>query len=113
MPCDTLRMMNQSMSERVEEVRTAAQKIDKLLAERKIGVKVGPQGGVVFTGLSDFDRTRMTDACIYRRIIQSGSAAAKMAIARAEQLAGRTVSKVTVANGVHSHDGGASWHAKG
>lgn len=113
MPCDTMRLPNQTMSERVTEVRTAAQKIDKLLAARKIGVKVGPQGAVTFTGLSDDDRRRMTDACIYRRIIQSGSAASKMAIARAEQLAGRTVSKATVANGVHSHDGGSTWHAKG
>jgi hypothetical protein len=113
MPCDTMRLPNQTMSERVTEVRTAAQRIDKLLAARKIGVKVGPQGAVTFTGISDADRSRMTDACIYRRIIQSGSAASKMAIQRAEQLAGRSISKATVANGVHSHDGGASWHAKG
>jgi hypothetical protein len=113
MPCDTNRLLDQTMSQRVAEVRTAAQKIDRLLAERKIGVKVGPQGAVTFTGIDDRDRARMTDACIYRRIVQSGSAASKMAIVRAEQLAGRTVSKATVANGVYSHDGGASWHAKG
>lgn len=113
MPCDTMRLPSQSMSERVAEVRTAATKIGEMLAARKIGVKVGPQGAVTFTGISDADRRRMTDACIYRRIVQSGSAAAKLAIVRAEQLAGRTVSKATVANGVHSHDGGSTWHAKG
>lgn len=113
MPCFTQTLPNQTMTQRMDEVRTAAQKIDKLLAERKIGVKVGPQGAVTFTGLTDADRARMTDACIYRRITQSGSAASKMALARAEQLAGRTVSKATVANGVHSHDGGSTWHAKG
>lgn len=105
--------VEQTFSERVEEVKTAATKIAAMLAERKIGVKVGPQGAITFTGLSDEDRARMTDACIYRRIMSSGSVASKMAIQRAEQLAGRSVSKSVVANGVHSHDGGASWHAKG
>ena len=113
MPCDSMRLPNQTMSERVTEVRTAAQRIDKMLAARKIGVKVGPQGAVTFTGLSEADRSRMTDACIYRRIMQSGSAASKIAIARAEQLSGVRVNKSVVANGVHSHDGGATWHAKG
>ena len=113
MPCDTMRLPNQTMSQRMNEVRTAAQKIDQMLAARRIGVKVGPQGAVTFTGLSEQDRSRMTDACIYRRIMQSGTAASRMAIARAEQLAGRTVSKATVATGVHSHDGGTTWHAKG
>jgi sugar (pentulose or hexulose) kinase len=113
MPCDTMRLPEQTMTQRMEEVRTAAQKIDAMLASRKIGVKVGPQGAVAFTGLSDADRRRMTDACIYRRIMQSGSAASKMAIARAEQMAGVRINKSTVAAGVHSHDGGASWHPKG
>jgi hypothetical protein len=35
---------------------------------------------------------------------------AKMEIARAEQLAGRAVSAQAVAGGVHSHDGGHTWH---
>ena len=113
MPCDTMRLPEQTMAQRMTEVRTAVQQIDAMLAARKIGVRVGPQGAVTFTGLSDADRRRMTDACIYRRIVQSGTAAAKMAIARAEQVSGRTISKAVVANGVHSHDGGASWHAKG
>lgn len=104
---------NQTMAQRMTEVRTAVQQIDAMLASRRITAKVGPQGAVTFTGISDKDRARMTDACIYRRIMQSGSAGAKMAIARAEQLAGRTVSRATVATGVHSHDGGSTWHAKG
>lgn len=113
MPCDTMRLPNQTPAQRITEVRTAAQRIDQLVASRKIGVKVGPQGAVTFTGLSDADRARMTDACIYRMLTRSGTAATKMAIQRAEQLAGRSVNRAVVANGVHSHDGGTTWHSKG
>lgn len=113
MPCNTMLKKNQTAAQRATEVRKAAERIDKLLASRRIKMKVGPQGAVVFTGLTDTDRDGMTDACIYRMITRSGSAAAKMAISRAEQLAGRNVDRKVVAHGVHSHDGGASWHPRG
>jgi hypothetical protein len=76
-------------------------------------VKVGPQGGIAFDGLSDAERDGVTDACAYRRLMVSGSALAKAAIARAEQLAGRSVDRRVVGHGVHSHDGGRTWHDKG
>ena len=44
---------------------------------------------MAFVGLSDDERARVTDACAYRRIMSTGSALARAAIARAEQ-AGRT-----------------------
>ena len=113
MACDTMRSANQTLSERVEEVKEATKTIDKLLAARKIQVKVGPQGAVVFTGIDASVRRGMTDGCILRRLTSSGSAASKMAIARAEQMAGRSVDRKVVAQGTHSHDGGASWHPKG
>jgi hypothetical protein len=108
-----MRQPNQTAAERVTEVRKAVTVIDRLVAARKVTVKVGPQGAVTFIGIPDSDRARMTDACIYRMITRSGTAAAKMALARAEQLAGRSVNKSVVAQGVHSHDGGTTWHAKG
>jgi hypothetical protein len=108
-----MRLPNQTMAERVTEVRKSVTVIDKLIAARRVAVKVGPQGAVTFVGIPDNDRARMTDACIYRMITRTGSAAAKMALARAEQLAGRSVNKSVVAQGIHSHDGGNSWHAKG
>lgn len=113
MPCNTQRLPQQTPAQRMTEVRTAVQQIDAMIAARKVGVTVGPQGAVTFTGISEPDRARMTDACVYRMLTRSGSAATRMAIARAEQLAGRTVNRATVAAGVHSHDGGNTWHAKG
>lgn len=113
MPCDTRLKPRQTLTQRKEEVRKRITVVDKLLAQRKITAKVGPQGAITFTGLSAEDRDGMTDACIYRMITRTGSAAAKMAIARAEQMAGRAVDRKVVAQGTHSHDGGATWHARG
>lgn len=109
MPCNTKLKPRQTVSQRAAEVRKAAASIDKLLGAKKVTAKVGPQGAVTFTGIPDDVRDGMTDACIYRTITRTGSAAAKMAIQRAEQLAGRAVDRKTVALGVHSHDGGQTW----
>jgi hypothetical protein len=111
MPCDTVKKQGQTLSQRVTEVKKRVTLVDKLIAARKVTMKVGPQGAVTFTGISESDRDGMTDACIYRMLTRTGSAATKMLIARAEQ--GRSVNRSVVAAGVHSHDGGQTWHAKG
>lgn len=109
MACETMLAPRQTLAQRKEQIRKAANTIDKLIATRKAGVKVGPQGAVTFTGIPDADRSGMTDACVYRMLSRSGSAATKMAILRAEQLAGRSVSRGALTAGVHSHDGGQTW----
>lgn len=40
----------------------------------------------------------------------TGSPMALQAIARAEALAGRSVDKQVIGQGVHSHDSGKTWH---
>jgi hypothetical protein len=35
---------------------------------------------------------------------------ARLAIQRAEQLAGRSVDRAVIGHGTHSHDGGRTWH---
>lgn len=112
MPCDTVRQ-RQTVQERAAEVRAALEKLNKLLLMKKVKVKVGPQGAVAFTGWTEQDRNGVTDACAYRRIMATGTAIAKAEIARAEQLSGRTVDRRVIASGVHSHDGGTTWHEKG
>lgn len=109
MACDTMRLPQQTPAERIIEVRKAVSIVADLVAKQRVRVKVGPQGAITFDGIPDADRARMTDACIYRGIMRSGSAAAKLAIQRAEQMAGRTVDRKVVTNGVHSHDGGQTW----
>lgn len=111
MPCDTRLKSRQTIQQRAEEVRTAAGKVSSKLATGKVQVVIDRRtGAVAFRGMSEEDRDGLTDACIYRRIMVTGSALAKQAIARAEQLAGRTVNKQAIAQGHHSHDGGATWH---
>jgi hypothetical protein len=111
MPCDTWRSsQKQTVQERVDEMRKVVQKFSEGLATGRIKPKVGPQGAIAFEGISNEDRRGVTDACAYRRIMATGSALAKAAIAKAEQLAGRSVDRKVIAQGVHSHDGGAHWH---
>lgn len=113
MPCDTWFRENQTLTERKTEVKKTVDNIGQGLASGRIKATVGPQGAVAFTGVSDTERNRVTDACAYRQIMVSGSALAKAAIARAEQIAGRTVNKAVVGQGVHGHPdgkGGITWH---
>lgn len=113
MPCDTKTRPGQTLAQRKESVRATVERLARGLASGKVGVKVGPQGAVAFTGLSMEERDGVTDACAYRRIMSTGSTMAKLAIARAEQLAGRAVDKKVITAGTHSHDGGHTWHSKG
>lgn len=113
MPCMNTLKKGQTIGQRASEIRKRVSVIDALLASRRVQLKIGPQGAVTFTGITAEDRDGMTDACIFRTLSSTGSAAAKMALARAEQLAGRTVDRKQVTAGVHSHDGGATWHPRG
>src|SRR5512139_2970566 len=113
MPCDTKLKPKQTLAQRKKEVRKAAAAIDKMLAVNKVQAKIGKQGAIAFVGIPDNVRDGLTDACVYRRIVTSGSVAARQAIAKAERLAGRSVDKRVVAAVMHSHDNGTTWHAKG
>lgn len=110
MPCDTWQKPNQTKSQRVAEVSRVVSKVSDLIAAGRVRVKVGPQGAVAFDGIPDEVRDKVTDACIYRRMLVSGSALARAKIAQAEQVAGRGVSKQALAAGIHSHDGGRTFH---
>lgn len=110
MPCDTRLKPRQTISQRKDEVRRAAERFIAGLKTGKVKAKVDAKGGVVFTGITDEERDGVTDACAYRRILASGSQLAIQAIMKAEQLAGRSVNRQLVAQGYHSHDDGKSWH---
>lgn len=109
MPCDTRLKPRQTISERKDEVVRAVGRIQAALINGRAKVKIGPQGAIAFDGVTDEERDGVTDACAYRRIMISGSPLAKAAIARAEQMAGRSVDRSVIGQGVHSHDGGKTW----
>jgi hypothetical protein len=110
MPCDTRLKPKQTIQQRAEEVRRMVMTLSAKLASGLVKPVIGPQGAVAFQGLSDAERDGVTDACAYRRIMVTGSALAKAAIQRAEQMAGRSVNRQALAHGHHSHDGGKTWH---
>lgn len=118
MPCDTRLKTNyrnsqrrQTISERKEEVRKVVNDVNSLIAAGKVKPVIDrATGAFALQGLDENLRDGVTDACVYRQLMVSGSSLTKAAIARAEQMAGRTVSKQAVAQGVHSHDGGGTWH---
>lgn len=110
MPCDTKLKVGQTIKARAEEVRTVVERVVRGLAAGRISAKVGPTGGIAFLGIDATERDGVTDACMYRRVMATGSALAKAAIAKAEALSGRAVNRQAVAHGHHSHDGGKTWH---
>lgn len=112
MACETMKAPNQTFAERIAEVRSVLGLVDRGLLKRKIKPVVGANGAITFTGLAAEDRRSVSDACIYRRIMATGSSLAKAEIARAEQLSGRSVNRQVLAAGVHSHDGGTTWDGR-
>jgi len=111
MSCDTrLQNKNQTLTERKTQVKEIIAFTDELIRKNKVRVVVDKRtGAVAFSGMTDAERGGVSDACTYRVIMATGSALAKQAIARAEQLAGRTVNRQALAAGHHSHDGGQTW----
>ena len=118
MPCDTRLKNNykntqrrQTISERANEVRQIAIDVNSLIAAGKVKPVVDKRtGAVAFQGLDDTIRDGATDACIYRRIMVTGSSLTKAKLAQAEAVAGRPVNKQALAAHVHSHNGGETWH---
>ncbi|WP_166297170.1 hypothetical protein [Bradyrhizobium sp. 2S1] len=112
MACDTWRANErQTLTERKEEIKRVIDLVAQEIVKGRVKPKVGAQGAITFEGLDAVtDRRGVTDACVYRRIMSTGSAMAKQQLARAEQLAGRRVDAKALAGGHHSHDGGKTWH---
>lgn len=111
MPCDTKAREGQSFEQRKVEVRETIQRLAAELASGRARPVIDrATGAIAFAGTTAMQEGRVSDACAYRLVMATGSALAKQAIARAEALAGRTVSRQALAHGVHSHDGGKTFH---
>jgi hypothetical protein len=106
MPCD-------SVAQTPEWVRQTEDALRRLAASLEGGsvslVIDGASGSIAFRNWDASVRGGLTDLCAYRRLLSENSWPLRLALARAEQAAGRAVSPAAVGAGVHSHDGGASW----
>lgn len=80
------------------------------IREGGISVVIGANGAVAFRGWSDAERGGIADTCAYRALSAINSPALRRAVARAEALYGRKVNPQAIASGVHSHDGGNTFH---
>ena len=109
MTCDTKMLKGQTLTQRKEEIKTAVDKLAAALAAGRVKPVIGARGGIAFPGWAEGQTGRVTDNCAFRRIMSSGSVTAKLAIERAEMLAGRKVDRQAVAQGLHAHNG--VWHS--
>lgn len=111
MACDSKRINvelgEESRKRRAREIETALERLERYLSAGTVKVVVGPTGAVAFKGWND--RDEIMDACAFRRLTAKGSSALRMALARAEAMAGRKMDPRAVNAGVHSHDGGKTW----
>jgi hypothetical protein len=111
LPCDTRARQGQTLDQRKAEVRTAIQALVTALASGQAKALISKAtGSIAFRGWPEGEQARVTDSCGYRLVMAGQSAQAKLAIARAEQLAGRTVDRAALTAGWHSHDQGTTWH---
>lgn len=108
MACDFRIPAGMTPVQRKKQIDIALERLNKALQEGTVKVTVGNTGAVVFRG--NWQRDGVSDTCAYRKLLASGSSALRMAVARAEAMAGRKVDPKAIAAGVHSHDGGKTFH---
>jgi len=110
MVCDTrIRALPATLRPAAEQrLQEALARLERALAGGTVKPVIGSNGAVAFKGL--WLRDGISDVCAYRALTAQGSAAMRAAIARAEVNAGTKVNLQAVASGVHSHDGGTTWH---
>ena len=108
MVCDTKLRQGQTITERKSEIMKVIETVVKGLLNGRIKAKVSAKGGFALEGLTAAERNDVTDACVYRRLMATGSPLVKQQLAKAEMFAGK---KVQIHGaGHHSHDGGKTWH---
>jgi len=108
MPCESVRTAGQTEAARRREIDAALAELERKLAAGAVAVRIGTDGAVCFADWGT-ERRGVTDVCAYQTLAGRDSWELRQAVARAEALAGRSVSAATVAAGVHSHDGGRTW----
>lgn len=109
MACYTVVKPGQTQEARKEQVKKSLSRLEKALTEKRVKVRIGPNGAVAFAGWKPEERDDVTDVCAFRTLTTQNSWALRQAVAAAEQEQGRKVNTHAVAAGIHSHDGGKTW----
>lgn len=108
MACNTQRREGQTFAERAAEVAAALARLRRYIAAGQVQIVVGANGAVTLTGWKD--RDGLTDTCAVRSLLAESAPEFKRALEAAERRTGRKHNPSAVAAGVHSHDGGRTWH---
>jgi len=102
MPCNSMTL---TIKQEIEKQK-ALERLREGLSKGTVSVVVGRGGSLAFKGWSS---PLYADLCAYRKLASENYAPMRMALARAEALAGRKLDPLAVGSGLHSHDGGATW----
>lgn len=105
MPCDTRPNLTE---EAKANQRDALARLQAALGAGSASIVISRQGAVAFNGWADAERAGLSDLCAFRRLANAPEL--RKALARAEAKAGMKLDRRMLAAGVHSHDGGATWH---
>jgi hypothetical protein len=110
MACETRLKQRQTLAERKAEVKKVIYDVNSLIAAGRVKPVIDKlTGAIAFQGFDENLRDGVTDACVYRQLMISGSSLTKAKIAQAEQIAGRGVNRQALGAGIHSHDGGQTF----
>lgn len=109
MACET-RFTNVAPVVRKSQIKAALERLENFLQTGRASLIIGPQGALAIKGWEGQDRDGVMDACAIRKLLSSNSWPLRQAIARAEAQQGRKADMRAVAAGVHSHDGGITFH---
>lgn len=110
MVCDRTLTPGQTLEERMKEVDAALKALETAINSGNVKLTIAPNGQPLLTGWGEKERKGLTDACTYRTLAVQGSFALKQAQQAAERLSGRKINGVMLNSGVHTHNGGKTWH---
>jgi hypothetical protein len=108
MPCDTKIPEGMTLATRNLQITAALRRLEASLSGGKVRATIGPNGAIAFAGWAD--RDGVSDVCAYRALAAANSWTLRQAVSRAEATSGRKLNPQAVGAGVHSHDGGNTWH---
>ena len=110
MPCDSRLPAGKTLEERNREIAAALRVLEAKLQAGTVRVSIGANGAMAFQGWGAQDRNEVSDVCAYRALSAGNSWALRQAVQRAEAMSGRKLNPLSLSAGVHSHDGGKTWH---
>ena len=105
MPCIT--NVNLTAEKKVRQ-RKALEALRARLADGSVEAVVAKRtGAFALKGWRTEDREDISDLCAYRALMNAPEM--RRAVMRAQAMSATPINQRTIASGLHSHDGGATW----